>query len=79
MRFYQRAAEAGDFRWDSAAAIWAVEFVEGVVRLRSCSGKYLTAKDKEFLPGVTGRKVVQSVQPIANGAFVLTIDTDFDG
>ncbi|XP_042025754.1 uncharacterized protein LOC121772636 isoform X2 [Salvia splendens] len=53
-------------RSDSAAAIWAVEFVEGaegMVRLRSCSGKYLTAKDEEFLLGVTGRKVVQSVPP----------------
>ncbi|XP_057786123.1 uncharacterized protein LOC131003608 isoform X2 [Salvia miltiorrhiza] len=43
------------------SVIWTVEFVEGaggVVRLRSGSGKYLTALDEEFLLGVTGRKVV---------------------
>lgn len=45
-------------------ARWAVEFVEeagNVVRLKSCFGKYLTALDEEFLLGVTGRKVVQTL------------------
>ncbi|GER41367.1 hypothetical protein STAS_18080 [Striga asiatica] len=48
----------------SISAKWAVEFVDGVenvVRLKSRYGKYLTACDEEFLLGVTGRKVVQSL------------------
>ncbi|XP_057766884.1 uncharacterized protein LOC130987386 isoform X2 [Salvia miltiorrhiza] len=43
---------------------WTVEFVEGseeVIRLKSCYGRYLKAEDEEFLLGVTGRKVVQSL------------------
>ncbi|KAL8475613.1 hypothetical protein ACS0TY_028322 [Phlomoides rotata] len=43
---------------------WKVEFVEGaanVVRLKGIFGKYLTALDEEFLLGVTGRKVVQTL------------------
>ncbi|KAH6774489.1 hypothetical protein C2S52_002546 [Perilla frutescens var. hirtella] len=48
----------------SGGAKWTVEFVyeaENVVRLKSCYGKYLTALDEEFLLGVTGRKVVQTL------------------
>lgn len=43
-------------------AIWAVEIVEGKdsVRLKSCYGTYLTASPSPILPGVTGKKVVQS-------------------
>ncbi|KAL1554809.1 hypothetical protein AAHA92_15326 [Salvia divinorum] len=46
------------------SAKWEVEFVEGsenVIRLRSCYGRYLKAEDEEFLLGVTGRKVGQSL------------------
>ncbi|KAK3015301.1 hypothetical protein RJ639_006939, partial [Escallonia herrerae] len=45
-------------------AMWTVEFVEdvsNVVRLKSCFGKYLTATDEQFLLGVTGRKVLQTL------------------
>lgn len=45
---------------------WNVEFVEGsegVIRLKSCYGRYLKAEDEEFLLGVTGRKVVQALPP----------------
>ncbi|XP_058187556.1 uncharacterized protein LOC131304355 [Rhododendron vialii] len=45
-------------------AKWTVEFVDGVdgvVRLRSCYGKYLTATDEQFLLGVTGRRVCQTL------------------
>lgn len=45
---------------------WTVELVEGsesVIRLKSCYGRYLKAEDEEFLLGVTGRKVVQSLPP----------------
>lgn len=55
---------AQDRSSSSDRAEWAVEFVDGaanVVRLRSCFGKYLTAFDEEFLLGVTGRKVTQSL------------------
>ncbi|KAL6507339.1 hypothetical protein OROGR_023534 [Orobanche gracilis] len=48
----------------SVSARWTVEFVEGVdsvIRLKSRYGKYLKASDEEFLLGVTGRKVVQSL------------------
>ncbi|KAL6497503.1 hypothetical protein OROHE_027132 [Orobanche hederae] len=48
----------------SVSAKWTVEFVEGVdsvIRLKSRYGKYLKASDEEFLLGVTGRKVVQSL------------------
>ncbi|XP_073277985.1 uncharacterized protein [Primulina huaijiensis] len=48
----------------SKHAKWSVEFVEGVenvVRLKSCFGKYLTSSDDQFLLGVTGQKVVQSL------------------
>ncbi|XP_047941857.1 uncharacterized protein LOC125188839 isoform X2 [Salvia hispanica] len=43
---------------------WEVEFVEGseeVIRLKSCYGKYLKAEDEEYLLGVTGRRVSQSL------------------
>lgn len=46
------------------AAKWTVEFVEGfdnVIRLKSCYGKYLTAMDEQYLLGVTGRQVRQTV------------------
>uniref|UniRef100_A0A5B6YXP3 Actin cross-linking n=2 Tax=Davidia involucrata TaxID=16924 RepID=A0A5B6YXP3_DAVIN len=45
-------------------AKWTVEFVQDVdtvIRLKSCYGKYLTATDEQYLLGVTGRKVLQSV------------------
>ncbi|KAL8545884.1 hypothetical protein ACS0TY_005850 [Phlomoides rotata] len=48
----------------SKSVRWTVEFVEGVdnvLRLKSCYGRYLRAMDEEFLLGVTGRKVVQSL------------------
>ncbi|KAH6776829.1 hypothetical protein C2S51_008141 [Perilla frutescens var. frutescens] len=46
----------------SRNAIWAVEFVEGrdAIRLKSCYGTYLTASAMPFIPGVTGKKVVQT-------------------
>ncbi|KAL5722532.1 hypothetical protein ACHQM5_006044 [Ranunculus cassubicifolius] len=47
-------------------ARWTVEFVDGIghngiIRLNSCYGKYLTASNSEYLLGVTGKKVVQSI------------------
>lgn len=42
---------------------WIIEFVDGnnqVIRLKSCFGKYLTATDKPFLLGMTGKKVIQT-------------------
>ncbi|XAR71220.1 hypothetical protein NMG60_11028384 [Bertholletia excelsa] len=48
----------------SRRARWTVELVddvENVVRLRSCYGKYLTAIDEQYLMGVTGRKVSQTL------------------
>lgn len=46
------------------AARWTVEFVEGahfVLRLKSCHGRYLTASDEQYLLGVTGRRVLQTI------------------
>ncbi|XP_057481498.1 LOW QUALITY PROTEIN: uncharacterized protein LOC130768451 [Actinidia eriantha] len=45
-------------------ANWIVEFVDdadNLIRLKSCYGKYLTATDEQYLLGVTGRRVVQSM------------------
>ncbi|KAG8383921.1 hypothetical protein BUALT_Bualt04G0064300 [Buddleja alternifolia] len=46
----------------SENAVWIVEFVEGkdCVRLKSCFGTYLTASNTPFVPGVTGKKVIQT-------------------
>ncbi|KAL0462167.1 UNVERIFIED_CONTAM: hypothetical protein Slati_0104300 [Sesamum latifolium] len=43
-------------------AVWIVEFVEGkdFIRLKSCFDTYLTASSTPLLPGVTGKKVVQT-------------------
>lgn len=47
-------------------AIWRVEFVEGrqdALRLKSYFGKYLTATNTPFIPGVSGKKVIQADLP----------------
>lgn len=46
----------------SQNTVWIVETVEAedFIRLRSCYGTYLTASNVPFLPGVTGKKVVQT-------------------
>lgn len=49
----------------SVRARWTVECVQsaegvGLVRLKSCYGKYLTATDEPFFMGVTGKKVHQT-------------------
>ncbi|KAG5521135.1 hypothetical protein RHGRI_033627 [Rhododendron griersonianum] len=61
---------------------WTVEFcseLEDKIRLKSCYGKYLTASNKRFLFGLTGRKVLQMAgcldssvewQPIQEGNWV---------
>ncbi|KAI8527259.1 hypothetical protein RHMOL_Rhmol12G0061800 [Rhododendron molle] len=61
---------------------WTVEFCsesEDKIRLKSCYGKYLTASNKRFLLGLTGRKVLQMAgcldssvewQPILDGNWV---------
>ncbi|KAL8044994.1 hypothetical protein ABFS82_08G083800 [Erythranthe guttata] len=44
-------------------AVWEVEFVQGgkdAIRLKSCFNTYLTASCTPFLPGVTGKRVVQT-------------------
>ncbi|KAF7124076.1 hypothetical protein RHSIM_Rhsim12G0054600 [Rhododendron simsii] len=44
-------------------ACWTVEFSsesKNEIRLKSCYGKYLTASNKRFLLGMTGRKVLQT-------------------
>ncbi|KAA8530303.1 hypothetical protein F0562_005012 [Nyssa sinensis] len=53
-----------DRHGSSKRAKWTVEFVDGVdnvIRLKSCYGKYLTATDEQYLLGVTGRKVLQTL------------------
>ncbi|KAL2487378.1 Protein of unknown function (DUF569) [Abeliophyllum distichum] len=48
----------------SKSVKWTVEFVKGVesvIRLKSCYEKYLSALDEQYLLGVTGRKVVQTM------------------
>ncbi|CAN4119833.1 unnamed protein product [Withania somnifera] len=50
-------------------SIWSVEFVEGrkdALRLKSCYGKYLTATNTPFIPGVVGKKVIQEDLPEKN-------------
>lgn len=44
-------------------AKWTVEILEdaGVLRLKSCYGKYLSASNMPYFFGVTGKKVVQSL------------------
>ena len=43
-------------------AVWKVELIEGKysIRLRSCYGTYLTASGTPIIPGVTGKRVVQT-------------------
>ncbi|KAI3954020.1 hypothetical protein MKW98_017844 [Papaver atlanticum] len=44
-------------------AKWTVELVEGnsrVIRLKSCYGKYLSATDKDYVLGMTGKRVIQA-------------------
>ncbi|CAA2969177.1 Hypothetical predicted protein [Olea europaea subsp. europaea] len=46
-------------------ARWLVEQVDNnphVLRLKSCHGRYLTASDEAFLLGMTGHKVLQTLQ-----------------
>lgn len=53
-----------DRQGSSKSVKWTVEFVEGienVLRLKSCYGKYLSASDEQYLLGVTGRKVIQTM------------------
>ncbi|GAA0156141.1 hypothetical protein LIER_13701 [Lithospermum erythrorhizon] len=48
----------------SKHATWTVEFLddfENSIRLKSCFGKYLTATDEQFVLGVTGRCVKQTM------------------
>lgn len=47
----------------AGAAKWTVELVPGstnLIRLKSAYGKYLTASNKPFLLGATGKKVLQT-------------------
>ncbi|KAI3691279.1 hypothetical protein L2E82_49562 [Cichorium intybus] len=49
-------------RGSSLEARWIIEYVENnpnVIRLKSCHGLYLSATDKPFLLGITGKKVEQ--------------------
>lgn len=52
-----------DRNGSAGAAKWIVEPVPGsshLIRLKSAYGKYLTASNKPFLLGATGRKVLQT-------------------
>ncbi|CAL5325150.1 unnamed protein product [Camellia sinensis] len=44
-------------------SIWVVELADGgdFLRFKSCHGKYLTASNVPFLPGSSGRKVLQTI------------------
>ncbi|CAA2934388.1 Hypothetical predicted protein [Olea europaea subsp. europaea] len=72
-----------DRNGSSTAAKWTVEFVEnldGIIRLKSCYGKYLTATNQPFLLGMMGRKVAQTLprrldssvewEPVREGKFL---------
>ncbi|KAL6566495.1 hypothetical protein OROGR_002110 [Orobanche gracilis] len=53
-----------DRNGSSRFAKWIVEFVQNpdsAIRLKSCYGKYLTASNQQFLLGMTGRKVLQTL------------------
>ncbi|KAK6913192.1 protein of unknown function DUF569 [Dillenia turbinata] len=54
----------------SKNARWTVEIVEGlnVIRLKSCYNKYLTATDEQFLLGVTGKRVMQTLPKRLNSS-----------
>ncbi|GER36860.1 hypothetical protein STAS_13237, partial [Striga asiatica] len=57
----------------SISAKWEVEFMpNNMIRLKSRYGKYLKACDEEFLLGVTGRKVTQSL--LGNGKLDSSVD-----
>ncbi|KAL3640470.1 hypothetical protein CASFOL_015438 [Castilleja foliolosa] len=62
------------------SATWTVEFVDGKdsIRLKSCFGTYLTASTQPFLPGVTGKKVVQTM-PNCYGDVATEWDPQRDG
>jgi len=48
----------------SKSARWIVEYVpeyDNIIRLKSCYGKYLTASNLNFLLGMTGHKVLQTL------------------
>ncbi|XP_014521001.1 uncharacterized protein LOC106777771 [Vigna radiata var. radiata] len=48
----------------SKSARWLVEYVpeyDNIIRLKSCYGKYLTASNINFLLGMTGHKVLQTL------------------
>ncbi|KAM7481221.1 hypothetical protein LguiB_005804 [Lonicera macranthoides] len=48
----------------SKASKWTVEYVDNnLIRLKSCHGKYLTASNQPFLPGMTSCKVLQTLPP----------------
>ncbi|VVA94113.1 unnamed protein product [Arabis nemorensis] len=72
-----------DRNGSAGAARWTVEPVPGsthIIRLKSAYGKYLTASNKPFLLGATGKKVLQTNpsrldsslawEPIRDGALV---------
>ncbi|KAL2521182.1 hypothetical protein Fot_25154 [Forsythia ovata] len=44
-------------------ALWTIEFVQGrdLLRFKSCYGRYLTASNNPFLPGATGKQVLQTL------------------
>ncbi|XP_024931108.3 uncharacterized protein LOC107422721 [Ziziphus jujuba] len=57
----------------SEGSRWTVELVtrsDSIIRLKSCYGKYLTATDRPFVIGLTGREVEQTT--------LLSSSRDFD-